>query len=235
MTSVITTTEILTDAVPQIYDSSIAVYRPITKGKAVLKKMHDEKDISIIKRIYEIDIETQIKILDIMSDTVSKAPRRWSELPEWMEELNDVVKKISKYGHYFEILEKKLKEIDEKNREIILQQAASFTIINIQYIRQLISQAVWEAEKNEIRNFIIVDQVLVNIKDILEDAKNSRLERINEIKHFDLSLWLLLRLWGHIRGKITPDDLEKDLADISLRPSSQFLESEEYPIVLEIL
>ena len=231
----VTPAYILDDITPHIYETSIALYRPITYGRVILRKVRKTKELSIIQRILQIDPKTQIRILDRMSETAEKVPRRWSEFPEWLKELDKNVREIGKEGEYLVNLEKLFQKLDKKHREEIIKQSASLAIRKIDYIRESISQAAWEAEKDDIREFIIVDQVFINVRDALIIVKQSRLEEIEEKGYLAGALWLLIRLWCYKRKKLPIDELEKDLADITISPSKGYIKEEEYPVILEIL
>lgn len=224
---------IIEDVISHVYEGSIAFYRPMTKGQVVLKRMHNYKDISLVQKILKIDINTQIKILDTMSEVVISIPRKLSQFPDWFEELDKKAKKLEKIGKYLDFLDKEFKKIDKKNQEKIMRQTASLTIYNIKYIRELIAQAVWETAYEQIKNFLLIDQLLVCIIDILNRARNAKPENI--IKYFQTSLWLMLRLWAYTRGKIKIEELETDIADLSLPPSNKYILQEEYQPVIEIL
>ena len=231
----VTPAYVLDDITSHIYETSVALYRPITYGRVTLRKARKRREISIIQRILQIDPKTQVKILDIMSETVEKVPRRWSEFPEWLKELDNNVKRIGKEGEYLVNLEKLFQKLDKKHREEIIKQSASLAIRKIDYIRESISQAAWEAEKDVVREFIIVDQVFINVRDALTVVKRSKLEEIEEKGYFAGALWLLIRLWCYKRKKLPIDELEKDLADITISPSREYIREEEYPVILEIL
>lgn len=109
--------------------------------------------------------------------------------------------------------------MDFKNKEI------KELVEKIENIRKRICKEIPKVENNKIREFMVIDQVLVNVKDSIKIIENA----------INTSSWLLQRLLDYMEGKISLDKLEKELANVSLEPSKDFLKEGEYPTVLELL
>ncbi|RLD97568.1 MAG: hypothetical protein DRI92_05430 [Aquificota bacterium] len=235
METTLTVRHVLEDKASELYTCCMGIYRPVTQGKIVLSKIRKDRYRIDVRKVLEIDLKMKIQILDILSDVVTEN-RDISELPQLMDELDKAISKLEKMKDTFRKIDNLFKRLNESEREKIFKTAIFVTRRNVESLRDFLGWMLWEGELDDVRDFLVVDQVLVTVRDILSHTL------LKDVRSWEkralmlaVALWLLLRLWAYKRRKISPDDLERDLSALSLLPDESLLKREEYRTVMSVM
>lgn len=235
MESTLTVRHVLEDKASELYTCCMGIYRPVTQGKIVLSKIRKGRYQVDIRKVLEVDLKTKMRILDILSDVVAKK-RNISKLPQLVDELDGAISKLEKMKDAFRRMDNLFKRLNESEREKIFKTAIFVTRRNVESLRDFLGWMLWEGELDDVRDFIVVDQVLVTVRDVLSYTLVENVKSWEKRAYMlAITLWLLLRLWTYKRGKISPDDLEKDLSSLSLLPDESFIKREEYRTVTNLM
>jgi len=186
-----------------------------------------------INKVLDLDTKTKMKILDTLSNVVVITPYRLSEIQGLVDKLNERVSRLKESGSLFKKMDDILKKMNKREQEEVIKTALFMVKKNIESMRKIIGWMMWREEVEEVKDFLIVDQVLLTIRDLLSKV-DPRFE--GRSKYLIITaLWLILRLWAYSRGKLSLDDLESDLSNLKLPPDERFVKEEDYHIITSII
>lgn len=218
----------------ELYESCMGMYKPITQGRIVLDKIRKTRYTMWINELIGLDLKTKTKVLDLLSDEVIE-PLKVSEIRYRLREVEKKSLEITELRDAINKLDNVFKKLNKKEKKEMLGYAVFYTMERIEYIRNYINKVLWNEDVDNVKEFIIMDQVFLTILDLLSYIEFSSLEEVAKKGYVAEVLWLLLRLWAYKRGKISIHNLEEDISIISLPPTPRYVEEGEYPAVMEVL
>ncbi len=213
-----------------IFESVTLVMRPVIGTVDYLRSMHRlyliQKELDQILRM---DFETREKLLDALTDIISINIYE-EDLGTIENKLEDQITILQDFDESF----KKLK-IFSMNLEP-RQQTELFRITlrklngKISSIRDEIKFKIWDKTENT-NQLLVLNQYFFNIQELIKES----LKKVDDVDIWIMINVSLLRIEAFHRGKISFQDLQDDVTELSLFNFNDELITRNYNAVFEVL
>lgn len=213
-----------------IFESVTLVMRPVIGTVDYLRSMHRLYQIQKeLDQILRMDFETREKLLDALTDIIS--------INIYEEDLGTIGNKLEDQitiSQDFDESFKKLK-IFSMNLEP-RQQTELFRITlrklngKISSIRDEIKFKIWDKTENT-NQLLVLDQYFFNIQELIKES----LKKVDDVDIWIMINVSLLRIEAFHRGKISFQDLQDDVTELSLFNFNDELITRNYNAVFEVL
>ncbi len=213
-----------------IFEIITWIRRPVVGAVDYLRSMHRLYNIqSELNQILSLDINTKEKLLDALTDIVS--------INIYEEDLEEIEKRIElklselkEFDETFKKLKTITKRLDPHQRSEVNRLALVKLNGRISSIRDEIKSKIWDKNENA-SQLLVLDQMFLLIQELIKKA-------IKKVDDIDLWIMLsvsLLRIEAFHRGKITFEDLQHDVSELSLFNLKEETIPKNYNAVFEVL
>lgn len=213
-----------------IFESVTLVMRPVIGTVDYLRSMHRLYQIQKeLDQILRMDFETREKLLDALTNIISINIYE-EDLGTIENKLEDQITILQDFDESF----KKLK-IFSMNLEP-RQQTELFRITlrklngKISSIRDEIKFKIWDKTENT-NQLLVLDQYFFNIQELIKES----LKKVGDVDIWIMINVSLLRIEAFHRGKISFQDLQDDVTELSLFNFNDELITRNYNAVFEVL
>ncbi|HZK61460.1 MAG TPA: hypothetical protein VFC41_05240 [Anaerovoracaceae bacterium] len=213
-----------------IFESVTLVMRPVIGTVDYLRSMHRLYQIQKeLDQILKMDFETREKLLEALTDIISIDIYE-NNLGTIENKLEDQIAILQDFNESF----KKLKSFSKNLGP--LQQTELFRITlrklsgRISSIREEIKFKIWDKAENT-NQLLVLNQYFFNIQELIKKS----LKKVDDVDIWILINVSLLRIEAFHRGKISFQDLQGDITNLSLSNFNCELIPRNYNAVFEVL
>lgn len=228
---------VLTEFSNELYNGTITIFQPLIAGKEIFKKMRRANVFRTLDFITDIPKKSQEELIDAFTDIVAieEITEKTDTKTKLREQLINAVKDKNIQAK-LEFADKYFKNLSNSDKKQIYRLTMIRTLGVVSTLRNAINYGLWE-KKSNIKELMIVDQVLYKIEDILT-------KDLHNMKHVDRDLnycvFLMLRLEAFRRKKIDLEKLEHTLSYEMLLPSYRLpnvgiINPSDYGTILKVL
>lgn len=223
---------VLTDFSNELYNGTIITFQPLISGKEIFRKMRRANILRFVNFITNIPPKSQEKLIDTFTDIVS-AEDYTEEISKLGKTLINAIKDED-IKTRLEFADKYFKNLTQSDKNQIYHIAIIRALGTISILRNAINYRMWE-KKSNIKELMIVDQVLYKIEEIF----NKNLHNMKYImRDFNYCTYLMLRLEAFKRKKINLEKLENTLSTEFFEyklPNANIIKPSDYSTVIEVL
>ncbi len=193
--------------------------RPVIGGVDYLRYMHRAAMVQReLDKISHWDFEMREKLLDTLTDLVSMDT--YDE--EFVNKLETKLSGLNEFSETFKHLEQLTKGLNGQQQYEIIRISLDKLNGRMFSIRNQINSKIWE-KKEETNQLFILDQILYLTQKLIERAFEA-LKKKSNAGLLTLIVFTLLKIEAFRRGKITLDDFQNFISELS------FLDIKEEPI-----
>lgn len=203
-----------------LFDGITMVMRPVIGGVDYLRYMRRSAVVQReLDKISQWDFEKREKLLDILTDFVSIDA--YDE--EFVDKLETKLSELNEFSETFKHLEQLTKGLTGQQQSEIMRISLDKLNGKMFSIRNQISSKMWE-KKEDANQLFILDQILYLTQKLIERALEGLKKKGSNAKFLALIVFTLLKIEAFRRGKITLDDFQNYISELS------FLNFKEEPI-----
>lgn len=198
------------------FDGITMIMRPVIGGIDYLHTMH--RTVLVQKEIDKIshwNYETREKFLDVLTDIVSTDVYD----AEFIYRLEAKLSGLEEFNETFKQLDHFATTLDRTQLLEIIRLSLNKLNGRISSIRNQINLKIWDKNEDASQLFVL-DQILYLTEKLIDNA----LRKKTEPGILALIVYVLLKIEAFYRGKITLDDFQDYISELS------FLDIEEEPI-----
>lgn len=214
----------------EIFEIITWIRRPVVGAVDYLRPMHKLYQIqNELNKILILDYDTREKLLDALTDIVS--------INIYEEDIEEIEKKIEhklselkEFDDTFKKLKTFTKKLDSNQRSEVYRLSLRKLNGKVTSIRDEIRSKIWDINEDS-RQLLVLDQMFFLIQELIKEVIK---------KVADIDLWImisisLLRVEAFHRGKITFEDLQADISELSLLSLKEETIPKNYNAVFEAL
>lgn|GEM_PF-1267855 len=182
-----------------------------------------------LNQILTLDYATREKLLDALTDIVS--------VDIYEEDIEDIEKRLEgklselkEFDETFNKLKMFTTRLDSHQRSEVYKLTLRKLNGRVTSIRDEIKSKIWDINEDS-RQLLVLDQIFFLIQELIKEA-------IKKVDDFDLWIMIsisLLRIEAFHRGKITFEDLQHDVSQLSLFNLKDETIPKNYNAVFEVL
>ena len=213
-----------------IFESVTLVMRPVIGTVDYLRSMHRLYQIQKeLDQILRMDFETREKLLDALTDIIS--------INIYEEDLGTIANKLEGQITILQDFDESFKKLKIFSMNLEpRQQTELFRITlrklngKISSIRDEIKFKIWDKTENT-NQLLVLNQYFFNIQELIKDS----LKKVDDVDIWIMINVSLLRIEAFHRGKISFQDLQDDVTELSLFNFNDELITRNYNAVFEVL
>lgn len=199
-----------------LFDGITMVMRPVIGGVDYLHSMHRAVLVQReLDKISHWNYETRERLLDALTDIVSTDV--YDE--EFVYKLENKLSKLEEFNETFKQLDQFMTKLDRQQKIEIIRLSLNKLNGRISSIRNQINSKIWDRNEDANQLFIL-DQVLYLTEKLIDDALKKKMDT----KSLALIIFVLLKIEAFHRSKITLDDFQDFISELS------FLDIKEEPV-----
>lgn len=194
-----------------IYESITWAMRPVVGTVDYLRSMHRLYQVQKeLDQILRMDYDTREKLMDALTDIV--AINIYEEDLEKIDmKLEDQISILEDFDESFKKLKSFSSNLESKQQTVLYRIVLRKLNGRLSSIRDEIRFKMWD-ENEDTKQLLILDQAFFLIQELIKEA----IKKVN-----DADLWIminvsLLRIEAFHRGKISFDDLQNDVTELSM-------------------
>ncbi len=172
--------------------------------------------------------EEREKILDVLTDFISD---RTLYDEDFQHQLEVKISELEEFDKAFKRLSLIIEKIDPLQFRIIFNLSLIKLKGKISSIRDEINAEMWNKDK-DVSQLLVLDQIFFLIQELIKEAEK---EIDNVGFYFFIIAVSLLKIEAFHRGKITFDDLQNYISDLSSTTLDKNLLPRDYDVVFEAL
>lgn len=213
-----------------IFESVTLVMRPVIGTVDYLRSMHRLYQIQKeLDQILRMDFETREKLLDALTDIIS--------INIYEEDLGTIENKLEGQITILQDFDESFKKLKIFSMNLEpRQQTELFRITlrklngKISSIRDEIKFKIWDKTENT-NQLLVLNQYFFNIQELIKES----LKKVDDVDIWIMINVSLLRIEAFHRGKISFQDLQDDVTELSLFNFNDELITRNYNAVFEVL
>lgn len=213
-----------------IFESVTLVMRPVIGTVDYLRSMHRLYQIQKeLDQILRMDFETREKLLDALTDIIS--------INIYEEDLGTIENKLEGQITILQDFDESFKKLKIFSMNLEpRQQTELFRITlrklngKISSIRDEIKFKIWDKTENT-NQLLVLYQYFFNIQELIKES----LKKVDDVDIWIMINVSLLRIEAFHRGKISFQDLQDDVTELSLFNFNDELITRNYNAVFEVL
>lgn len=213
-----------------IFESVTLVMRPVIGTVDYLRSMHRLYQIQKeLDQILRMDFETREKLLDALTDIIS--------INIYEEDLGTIANKLEGQITILQDFDESFKKLKIFSMNLEpRQQTELFRITlrklngKISSIRDEIKFKIWDKTENT-NQLLVLDQYFFNIQELIKES----LKKVDDVDIWIMINVSLLRIEAFHRGKISFQDLQDDVTELSLFNFNDEIITRNYNAVFEVL
>ena len=213
-----------------IFESVTLVMRPVIGTVDYLRSMHRLYQIQKeLDQILRMDFETREKLLDALTDIIS--------INIYEEDLGTIANKLEGQITILQDFDESFKKLKIFSMNLEpRQQTELFRITlrklngKISSIRDEIKFKIWDKTENT-NQLLVLNQYFFNIQELIKES----LKKVDDVDIWIMINVSLLRIEAFHRGKISFQDLQDDVTELSLFNFNDELITRNYNAVFEVL
>jgi hypothetical protein len=214
-----------------LFDSITMVMRPIVGGVDYLRYMHRAAVVQReLDKISHWDFEMREKLLDALTDIVSMDA--YDE--EFANKLETKLSGLDEFSETFKHLEQLTKGLNGQQQYEIIRISLDKLNGRMFSIRNQINSKIWE-KKEDINQLLILDQIVYLTQKLIERYLKALRRKKPDAGLLSMIVFTLLKLEAFRRGKITLDDLQNFISELSFLDINEEPILEKYNVVFDTL
>lgn len=214
----------------EIFEIITWIRRPVVGAVDYLRPMHKLYQIqNELNKILILDYDTREKLLDALTDIVSINIYE-EDIEEIEKRIEHKLSELKEFDDTFKKLKTFTKKLDSNQRSEVYRLSLRKLNGKVTSIRDEIKSKIWDINEDS-RQLLVLDQMFFLIQELIREAIK---------KVADIDLWImisisLLRVEAFHRGKITFEDLQADISELSLLSLKEETIPKNYNAVFEAL
>ncbi len=210
-----------------LFDGITMVMRPVIGGVDYLRSMHRATLVQReLDKISHWNYETRERLLDALTDIVSTDI--YDE--EFVNKLETKLSELEEFNETFKQLNQLTTKLDRQQQIEIIRLSLNKLDGRISSIRSQINSKVWD-KKEDANQLFILDQLLYLIEKLIDNA----LRKKADTRLLTLIVFVLLKMEAFHRGKITLNDLQDFISELSFLDIKEEPLSKNYDAVFDAL
>jgi hypothetical protein len=195
-----------------LFDSLTFVVRPIVGGIDYLRQMHQAYQFQKgIDRISNLDYNERERILDVLSDIVVYR----IDDENFMQELENKISELDEMLDFFKDLNYQKSNIEKIQMQHVFKISLRRLNGRIVSIRDEINSKMWDGTE-DIAQLLVLDQVFFLIQETVKSLLDNPLNKTANPKVVGKLTYSLLYIEAFHRGKVTFDDFQDFLSNLTL-------------------
>lgn len=197
---------VLEDHKEDMYRNVLHIQRPITSARSYTKSAR--RDVRPIDKALSLDPEEQEKILDILTDLVSK---KSFSLEDWEDREEEIEKTLENFD-IFKKLENQFEQFDKKQQERIIEHSFKRILQEASKLEEAVRMEMVEDEsdKNQ-RGLLILGEAFDTMKNLASRCLN---RGEYKSKYSIALIVLVLKLEALRRDKVDFEELEETIYNL---------------------
>ncbi len=182
-----------------------------------------------LNQILTLDYATREKLLDALTDIVSVDIYE-EDIEEIEKRLEGKISELKEFDETFKKLKMFTTRLDSHQRSEVYKLTLRKLNGRVTSIRDEIKSKIWDVNEDS-SQLLVLDQMFFLIQELIKEA-------IKKVADFDLWIMIsisLLRVEAFHRGKITFEDLQRDVSELSLFNLKEEAIPKNYNAVFEVL
>lgn len=182
-----------------------------------------------LNQILTLDYATREELLDALTDIVSVNIYE-EDIEEIEKRLEGKLSELKEFDETFKKLKMFTTRLDSHQRSEVYKLTLRKLNGRVTSIRDEIKSKIWDINEDS-KQLLVLDQIFFLIQELIKEA-------IKKVDDFDLWIMIsisLLRIEAFHRGKITFDDLQNDVSELSLFNLKEETIPKNYNAVFEVL
>lgn len=214
----------------EIFEIITWIRRPVVGAVDYLRPMHKLYQIqNELNKILILDYDTREKLLDALTDIVSINIYE-EDIEEIENRIEHKLSELKEFDDTFKKLKTFTKKLDSHQRSEVYRLSLRKLNGKVTSIRDEIKSKIWDINEDS-RQLLVLDQMFFLIQELIKEA----IKKVG-----DIDLWImisisLLRVEAFHRGKITFEDLQADISELSLLSLKEETIPKNYNAVFEAL
>lgn len=194
-----------------IYESITWAMRPVVGTVDYLRSMHRLYQVQKeLDQILRMDYDTREKLMDALTDIVSINIYE-EDLEKIDMKLEDQISFLEDFDESFKKLKSFSSNLESKQQTVLYRIVLRKLNGRLSSIRDEIRFKMWDENENT-KQLLVLDQTFFLIQELIKEA----IKKVN-----DVDLWIminisLLRIEAFHRDKISFDDLQDDVTELSM-------------------
>lgn len=212
-----------------LFDGITMIMRPVIGGVDYLRQVR--RSAAVQRDLYKIsqwDFEKRERLLDALTDMVSKDIYN----DEFVNKLETKVSELEEFSETFKHLEQLANGLTAQQNIEILRLSLDKLNGRMFSIRNQISSRMWD-KKEDTNQLLILDQIIYLTQKLIEQALVMR--KKSDIEFLPVIVFTLLKLEAFHRGKITLDEFQNFISELSFLDINEEQVSKNYSVVFDTL
>lgn len=221
---------VLGDFYSDLFDGITMIMRPVIGGVDYLRQIR--RSAVVQRDLYKIsqwDFEKRERLLDALTDTVSKDIYN----DEFVNKLENKVSGLEEFSETFKHLEQLGNSLTGQQKFEIIRLSLDKLNGKMFSIRNQISSRMWE-KKEDTNQLLILDQIIYLTEKLIEQGLEA-LRKKSDGGFIPIIVFTLLKLEAFHRGKITLDEFQNFISELSFLDINEEPVSKNYNVVFDTL
>ena len=213
-----------------IFESVTLVMRPVIGTVDYLRSMHRLYQIQKeLDQILKMDFETRETLLEALTDIISINIYE-DDLVTIENKLEDQIAILQDFDESFKKLKSFSTNLEPRQQTELFRITLRKLNGRITSIREEIKFKIWD-KAEDTNQLLILDQFFFNIQELIKES----LKKVDDVDIWIMINISLLRIEAFHRGKISFQDLQNDVTELSLFNFNDELIPRNYNAVFEVL
>lgn len=213
-----------------IFDSITLVVRPVVGAVDYLRSMHRLHQVrKELDQIVKLDYESREMLMDALTDIVSINIYK-EDFKDIEKQIEDKMSELEEFDQSFKKLQSFASKLDSHQRSEISMLSLRKLNGKIFSIRDEIKSKIWD--KNEdTKQLLVLDQMFFLVQELIKKT----LKKVDDVDLWSRLCVSLLRIEAFHRGKISFEDFQDDVSELSLFNAKEYSISGNYNAVFEVI
>ena len=221
---------VLGDFYSDLFDGITMIMRPVIGGVDILRRVR--RSAVVQRDLYKIsqwDFEKRERFLDALTDMVSKDFYN----NEFVDKLETKLSGLEEFSETFKHLEQLTNGLTGQQKYQMIRLSLDKLNGKMFSIRNQISSRMWD-KKEDTNQLLILDQIIYLTQKLIELTLEA-MRKKSDIGYLPVIIFTLLKLEAFHRNKISFDEFQNFISELSLLDINEEPVSKNYSVVFDTL